>query len=340
MTFDWYDQFTRQAFDEVDAFIAQNPGCTRQDIEQPAQSATNRVAFARRGRDPIALKVYCTPDHFKNELFCLRHFAGTGVVPEIHHVVPERIIVMTRLAGTDLSKDIRQSGYSEAELRELSRSLGVAAGKLANAGVPEPGEGYSAVRDFAVIHWPPRLEDALDLYLECARGIHQRSEMYAAPFFGRTLELIDDTRATVLEARRVLYHDDFGNTCSHAGRMTGFFDLEGCRVGTKHLQLSTALQVCIGDERCDWHALLAGYEEESGQRLDDRDLLAVLAMSYFHAWVRISCWGSWDGSASRESLPDWFLAAEPVGREYMSSVHLVLSHIPAISRWLDQGGML
>ena len=54
----WQQQFTAEALAKVDAFIAENPDCAREGVEQPEQGATNRVLFLRRGAELVVFKFF------------------------------------------------------------------------------------------------------------------------------------------------------------------------------------------------------------------------------------------------------------------------------------------
>ena len=57
------------------------------------------MTFGHLDLKPVVFKFLVNNYRWQNEYFCLRHFAKTGYVPRILAVVPEQLIVMTRLPG-------------------------------------------------------------------------------------------------------------------------------------------------------------------------------------------------------------------------------------------------
>jgi hypothetical protein len=98
------------------------------------QGGTNILVRAVREDSPAVLKYFATPDRWRNELFCLRHFASTGLVPEVYDTLPDRLIAMEFIPG---STRVDSNVVSPEKLRHVSRQLGQAAGKL--VGTPLPG---------------------------------------------------------------------------------------------------------------------------------------------------------------------------------------------------------
>ena len=78
---DWAFQFTARAMARVDAFVDANPEYTYQGVPQPGQGSTNRVVFARCGRELAVLKVFCETErrHGRSLL------SATGVTRVLSH---------------------------------------------------------------------------------------------------------------------------------------------------------------------------------------------------------------------------------------------------------------
>src|SRR5687768_3126606 len=94
--------FDTQADAALRSFAAAHPEYTIA-ADQPAyRGGTNRITLGYRGREEVVLKWFCQASRWANELFCLRHFAPTGLVPRLFDTLPDRLIVMERLGGADL----------------------------------------------------------------------------------------------------------------------------------------------------------------------------------------------------------------------------------------------
>ena len=80
---------------------------------------------------------------------------------------------------------------------------------------------------------------------------------------------------------------------------------------------------------------MAGYQQQTGHRLDDTQALEILAMNHFYSWIRVCRWGWWDGdpahvdhaAASEEN-------AESIYRQLRRDSELMAKYHPAIAEWL------
>lgn len=272
---------------DVRAFIEANPSYTVA-AEQPAyRGGTNHVTFGRRGREEVVFKRFCHASRWANELFCLRHFERSGLVPQVLDAVEDRLIVMRRLGGDDLMAVIRNAEPLRAR---LSQSLGHALARWCREASPP---ARSAV--FGVIPWDPRPSAAVTHYLRLSRAVQRSIPAYREPDFDASLRLIENRLGALDAERRVLFHEDISNTRAEGDRVLGFYDLEMCREGTVSMQLGVALNLC-GAVGLDWGKVRSGFETSTGVCLSDEDLDSVLAMSHFYGWIRICRWGFWDGS--------------------------------------------
>ena len=276
----------------IAAFTSGHPECGV-DTDQPAyRGGTNRVTFGRVGDRLIVFKYFVTPDRYANELACLRHIGPTGLVPEVL-ATSERLIVMSRLAGTGLHT------VSPPDAPALSEQIGRALGRLGRLALPEPAasSGYSPARDFTAILWGRDVHAALRAYIDRSRNVLDVLPRDLVPFFGASLDLVESHADWVAAQRPILFHEDVHNLTVAGGRFVGFYDLEMCRLGTEAMQLGVALRLCAAGP-LSWPRLLGGYERQTGRQLDPRDATAALAMHHFYHWIRICRWGLWDGSAS------------------------------------------
>ena len=124
------DSHTKAAWDTVAEFVADRPDF-RLDPDIPTQGATNRVLYGRHNETPIVYKYFGFPPRWRNELYCLRHYADTGVVPEVIASIPDKVIVMSRLPGHYLWREAELIAADSDRIAALSRHVGRAVGRAA-----------------------------------------------------------------------------------------------------------------------------------------------------------------------------------------------------------------
>lgn len=257
------------------------------DAAQPAyRGGTNRVTFGRLGERPVVFKYFVTADRFANELACLRHFAATGLVPEVL-ASEDRLIVMSRLAGDGLHAARPEQAIT------LSEQIGDALGRLASVPLREPGAEDAAVPEFRAILWGPSVREALDAYLRRCRRILSILPDDGA-FYRESLNRIERLADRVANESPILFHEDVSNLTVHDGVFVGFYDLEMCRLGTASMQLGVALNLCVAGP-LSWPRVWSGFTRRLGGTWSEEDSLAALAMHHFYHWIRICRWGLWDG---------------------------------------------
>src|SRR5258708_2498959 len=100
------DELLQQAGDAVCAFVHAHPEYCTNKRQPRYRGGTNRVTFGYRLKQPVIYKYFVNERRWRHELSCLTHFAPTGLVPQVLEVVPDRIIVMTRLSGSDLNAEL------------------------------------------------------------------------------------------------------------------------------------------------------------------------------------------------------------------------------------------
>lgn len=299
---DWHEILI-QRFDKIAAeFMRAHPEFSV-DPQQPAyRGGTNLITMAHRGAEPIVFKYLDNLDRYQNELFCLRHFEKTGLVPRVIATASEKLIVMERLHSDGRGLD----QLDAAAARRLSKEVGAALAMLGSVPLIRTGAGYCPVTDFTPILWGKSPRESIQLYLNICRRIQQTSDVYRAPFFSESLRLIEAHVDHIATQREILFHEDIGNFTVCDGSFTGFFDLEMCRGGVEAMQLGVALGLCL--KHLSWPDLLSGYEEVSNRKLDTRDLLAVLSMQHFYHWIRVCRWGSWNGDPEQKHHRDTSVA--------------------------------
>src|SRR5436190_24333213 len=113
------DLLSEQARTAVDAFVAANPAY-RTASSAADQGATNRTMFGSAGGVPVVFKFFVTAERWRNELFCLQHYADTGVVPRALAAIPDRLLVIERLLGGGLATQWEEFGDDERQMQRLS----------------------------------------------------------------------------------------------------------------------------------------------------------------------------------------------------------------------------
>jgi Ser/Thr protein kinase RdoA (MazF antagonist) len=283
------DKFTAGALARVEAFIAEHEGITLEGVEQPRHGATNRVFFARRGEDLVVFKVFCQNERKERECFALRHWASTGLVPELLHDCPPDMIVTTHVPGTWLTTVRAELG--EPAWREASRATGEAIGRLAS--VPLSAEDRAEFE--SRFYEYPTLESYIAKILELSRGVHERDPDFGGGFWRTSLDFMVARVPRILAQSRLLYQQDVANLYVRGEQFSGFFDLEMCRVGCAAMQLASAM----GMAECDmvaWDPFREGWESGTGTPLTADDAAAACAARQLLGWREITRYLSYDGT--------------------------------------------
>jgi aminoglycoside phosphotransferase (APT) family kinase protein len=280
---------------EVREFIAGQPGFAIDPVQPEYRGGTNCITLGTHEAAAVVYKHLAAPERWRNEVACLQHFSSTGLVPQVHALVPERLIVMRRLGGVDVGATTGRMGAAQAEA--LASAVGDALGALAETKLPVPAAGYDPARDYAVIPWSGNPAEALSRYLTTARRVQRAIPAYAEPFFERSLSRLEQERALLEEQPLMLMHEDVGNLRVDGSRVVGFYDFEMCRAGTRAMQLGVAASLC-GSGRLAWRDLLDGFERRVGAVAGGTR--AITAMAHLYAWIRICYWGWWDGDPVNE----------------------------------------
>ena len=307
----------RRMFDaaiaEVTQFARRNSDYSL-DAEQPRMvenqlngGGTNFVLWGHHGNSPVIFKFF-HPDwgvkRWRNERACLLHFAPTGWVPEIYAEVPDALIVMTCFPGRFIGDEAGSRDIDAEGLANLGRELGGAVGRMVNLPVPEDCDGYSIVRDFAIMPWNADLCAAIRFYLKLCRQEQKWSPTGTDPFYDESLSLVESQVDRIPGQRHLIYHEDF-HCYAHQGKLQGVFDLEMARLGTDLIQLERVFRLC-SPEGLRWADVLAGYMAETGRSVSGEDYVSMLAMGLFYYHIRVTRWGTPDTKADyvAKYLPD------------------------------------
>jgi hypothetical protein len=290
---EWKDVLVQRSDAIIADFIRTHPDYSV-DPEQPDyRGGTNCATMAHRGSEAIVFKYFDAPDRYRNELFCLRHFAATELAPAVLDVVPEKLIAMTRLRSDGRALQ----SLDRSTVKSVSREIGDALAKFMSVPLIRPAEGYWPVTDYTPIVWGKSPRESIMIYLDISRSVQSTLAEFRTPFFTESLRLIEAHVDVIAAQREVLWHEDIGNLMVCDGGFTGFYDFEMCRGGTEAMQLGVALGLCF--HHTSWPDLLDAYEQRAERKLDTRGLLSVLAMQHFYHWIRVCRWGGWDGNSGQ-----------------------------------------
>ncbi|MCC6458569.1 MAG: phosphotransferase [Caldilineaceae bacterium] len=280
----------RQAYPVVEQFVQLHPEYSIDANQSGSQSVTNYVIFGHRGHEPIIFKYFCEDERKAREIYGLRHFAQTGLVPELLADDGKRLIVQSHIPGGWISSP-GDPDFDAVETQRAGHTLGQATATLLN--VPLTPQ---AARDFE-----SRFYDGLLLeryfrdILDASWQIHQKVDVYRDPLFARSLESIEANLPYILRQKRLLYHQDAMNMHFYKGAFMGFFDLEMCRVGTEAMQIGSLWNFFA--LHGEWSAFAQGFAVASGRQLDEHDLAAGRAFAHFLVWRYASHSGRWQGEA-------------------------------------------
>lgn len=287
----WWHDFRDRVEPEVAAFAARH-GYILDEAQPEYRGSTNLITLAQTGDgERIVIKRFIDESRYGNEVACLRHFAGRGLVPELRAVDPGRTAAMTRLPGHDALRAIAEA---PADARAaIARDLGRAVGRMANVPLPIDPAFHKAAAGYAMLRRYPTRRESLEHLVATCEALAATELAFDSPVFRDSLRLLRERASEVEPAREVLFHEDMSNTRIHEGRFAGFFDLEMCRHGIEHQLLAAGTCFC-GAERLPWRELLAGYGESTGRSMTTRDdQRTILAMCHLYAWSRASDWGKW-----------------------------------------------
>lgn len=296
--------FSEKALAAVDRFIADHAGFTRRGLDQPAQGNTNRVVFARRDDALVVFKVFCETERKERECFAMRHWRGTGLVPELLWDSDPVMILMSHVPGVWL-KEFRSS-EGERAWADASRETGRSIGLLTRVPLGSADRTWFESHFYTEL---PTLESYLGRILQLGRAIHASDPDFQDGFWGRSLDFVEATMPAIFAQPRVLYHQDVTNLHVQQGRFTGFFDLEMCRVGCAAMQLGAALGM-VEAGHADWSSFRNGWELGTGNPLTPHDAVAAGAVKQLLGWREISRYLSYDGTPGTGF--DWAEPVDPV----------------------------
>lgn len=281
-------EMAQQAWPVVERFTQEYPQYTIDPDQAGSASITNYVTFGQWGEQPIVFKYFCQDERKEREVFALRHFAATGVVPQLLAESGPRLIVVSRIPGGWIPKP-SDATFDVSARAEAGRTLGQAAAKLAT--VPLPA---AVAQTFESRFYDGEaLTDYIHGILQASRAIQQCVACYRDPFFADSLAQIEANLPAILGQPRLLYHQDAMNVHFLANRCSGFFDLEMCRLGTVPMQIGSLWPIIATYQV--WDVFAQGFGDVTGDLLGPHDLAASRAFAHFLVWRYISDYGDWHG---------------------------------------------
>ena len=274
-------------------YAQENPAYALDAVQPAARGQANCVAFGRRGEERVVFKSFCEAARKEREAFALRHWAATGLVPELLDETDE-LVVMSFVEG-ELIEDL----IGRVDSDRAGRALGGAVAGLTKVPFEE------AVARFEALPFSgDSLAGYFDRILEPARQVCTRAAAYGDAGFVRSLDFIEAQRGFVLAQPRLLYNQDIRNALFVGERLGGFIDFELSWAGTEAMQLGS-LGVLLrlaagrgGDAAALWRAMTQGYGEGRGKALDAEETAACRAVALFLVWRDITEYGRWRGEES------------------------------------------
>lgn len=297
-------EMQRLATPAITEFVADHPHYRIELDQSGSQSVTNYVIFGRhiddiQGEQPVVFKYFCRDERKEREVYGLRHFAATGLVPELLDEHGTRLIVVSRIAGAFLPNPETQAAAFHTVDRALAGfTLGQATAQLTS--VPLTAAAAQAFE--SRFYDGESLAKYLHDILRAAHAIQQRVTCYGAPIFADSLTQIEANLDAMLCQPRLLYHQDAMNMHFDQSRFTGFFDLEMCRVGIAAMQIGALWRIFT--DYGNWGDFAAGFANGTGRELTQADLEMSRAFANFMVWRYISDYGDWHG----ETLDDETMA--------------------------------
>jgi hypothetical protein len=280
------EDFPTQAYRRIDAFIEENPGYTRAGVPQPSQGSTNCVVFGRLGEKLVVFKVFCEVERKQRECFAFEHWHATSLVPELLWADDPSMIIMSHVPGKSLGE------IHEADRLDYHRDIGRAVARLVSVPISESTRASFEAR----FHQKESgtFEAYLQRILDMGRGVQELDGDFADGYWRESLDFIEAQLPFLLAQPRVLYNQDAGNCHMEDGVVTGFFDLEMCRIGIAVMQIAAAPGPFDG--AAEWRAFRAGWEEVIGRGITREEINAVSAAKQFLGWREITRYLSYDGT--------------------------------------------
>jgi hypothetical protein len=280
----------------IAAFLLDHPHYSKDLDQSGLDSATNWVALGHCGAEAVVFKYFCQDERQEREIYGLRHWAPTGLVPRLLHQEGKRFIVIQRIWGEFLSNQPGHQGadFTATDWDQVGTTLGQALAQLCQVPLSE-----TAAQDFETrFYGGEKVEAYFGKILAAGRQIHDKVAAYQDESFGRSLDFIAAHLDRVFAPPRLLYNQDISNMLFAGNRFSGFFDLEMCRVGTLSVQLGSL-----------WHTLVEfgllpsfsrGFAAETGYDLNPDHIAGARAFYHLMVWRYLTQYGEWRGEENAE----------------------------------------
>lgn len=283
-------EMQRQAIPVIERFVQEHPHYRIDADQTGSQSVTNYVIFGHRGSDRVVFKYFCRDERKQREIFALRHFADTGIVPRLLEEEGSRLIVVSHVPGSFLPREeFDPTGFLAVDRNRMGQTLGEAVAKL----VSTPLSTQSAEDFESQFYNGERLSAYFETILHASHQIQQQVDCYKDEIFAFSLAQIEERLPFILAQPRLLYHQDALNMHFVDSSFSGFFDLEMCRVGCTAMQIGSLWYVI--NSYGVWEPFSEGFAKIAGHRLTAQDKAASLAFAHFMLWRSISDYGDWHG---------------------------------------------
>lgn len=283
----------------INRLVEMHPEYAIDPDQSGSASVTNYVIFGRRGDELVVFKYFYDQERRAREIYGLKHWTPTGIVPRLYHDDGDLLIVIERFPGAFLPRPSEES-FAEVDREVAGYSLGVATAKFCMTPIRA-----AAAHDFESRFYDgQKLEEYFAKIIGAGRSIVEKVEAYGADTFLRSLDFLEEQLASILAQPRMLYHQDAQMHFADS-RFCGFFDLEMCRVGTQAMQFGSMWGQFAECEH--WSHFARGFASESGVQLTREDFEMGRAFAHFMVWRYITRYGEWrggEGETERASIQD------------------------------------
>ena len=275
------------ALPAIEVFVSSHDGFSIDEDQEGSHGNTNYVAFGHLDSKPVVFKYFFRPERREREVYGLRHWETTGLVPKVVHDDGDHLLVQSRLI-----LDPAVSGKA-LDSSVVGRALGEAIAKLycVPLSAEEKGDFESRFYDGVDLH------DYVNGIVGASRQIHESVPEYASETFSRSLSFVESQLPVLLAPPYRLYHQDAGNLLYGGDQFVGFFDLEMCRVGTLAIQIGCVMGT-VRELDC-WSSFVRGFHSLTDLAPGEEELASARAWSHFMVWRYVSQYGEWRGGDHR-----------------------------------------
>lgn len=289
------EELQKLAYPAVQQFIDRHPQYAIATDQMGSNSNTNYVILGQRNQEPVVFKYFCADERKEREIYALRHFAHTNMVPQLLAEDGPRLIVQSYIPGSWLPQPT-DAEYAHIDQFQVGYTLGQAVATLTSVTLPTQATQVFEARFYEGMALTQYISEIID----ASRHIHHNIEAYSGPIFAQSLANIEANLTYLLSQKRILYHQDALNHHFVGSRFSGFFDLEMCRVGTTAMQIGSLWNVFATHN--NWPAFAKGFQEISDTTLHVTDFYAAKAFAHFLIWRYISRYGRWRGEIADVQL--------------------------------------